>query len=300
MTIKFTGWKGIKTLGDALETDVPYVREALNVDVDDAGKKLSRRQGFGAAFVAGDYHSLWPQRPTPSGLALGVSGTTLRIINPDGSTTIIRSDLTAGLAMDYVEINNQVFYSNGQVLGFVENRAAGVFPAVTKLGGSPMPAGQFLEFYEGRLHSVQGGRDTYSEPWDFGRTMFRKNLIQFPGQTTMFKAVKDGIYVSFGNQTIFLGGRKPSEFTVIPVADYAAIRGTAFKFDASLISSNTPLQGDAVFWWSERGPCVGYPGGQMINFGLTKYIPPEGVAAGAAIMRKTTKGFYQALTILQN
>jgi len=300
MTIKLQAFKGIKDVCDAKETQPPYLREASNVDIDDEGKKVSRRPGFGAAFVAGNYHSLWPQRPTPSGLMLGVTGTTLRIINPGGSTTIIRSDLAPNLTMDYVEVNGQVYYSNGQVLGFVENQADGIFPTISKLGGSRMPAGQIIEFYEERLYTIQGGRATYSEPWDFGRTALRKNILQFPGQITMWKAVKDGIYCSFGTQTVFLQGAQPSQFIIIPVSDYAAVRGTVVKFDASLVSSNTPLQGDAVMWYSDKGPCVGLQGGLMINHGMTKYNSPANLVSGAGIVRKTTKGFYQSLTILQN
>jgi hypothetical protein len=230
---------------------------------------------------------------------LAVTASSLQIINLDGSTTTIRSDLTPGLAMNYVEVAGQVWYSNGQVLGFVENRANGSLPAITKTGGSRMPAGTLIEYYEELLYTIQGGRATYSEPWDFGRTSRSKNFLQFPGQITMWKAVKDGIYCSFAQQTVFLSGRKPSEFIVVPVADYAAIPGTSVKFDASLVSSNTPLQGDAVYWCTEKGPCVGFAGGQMISYGLTKLALVSGVA-GTSVIRKTAKGFHQALTILQN
>ena len=298
MTIKLTTIKGINNNSDALATKPPYVREAENVDLDDEGKVVSRRQGHGDELISGAYHSLWPPRPTPAGLMLGVTGATLRIINPDWSTTIIRSDLNPNL-MDYVDVNGIVYYTNNQVYGFIENLADGTFPTVSKTGGSRMPTGQFIEYYEERMYTIVGGRATYSEPWDFGRTARRKNILQFHGQTTMFQAVKDGIYWSVGGRTVFLSGRKPSEFMVIPIADYAAIRGTAKKFDASLVSSNTPLEGDAVFWYSEKGPCVGYAGGLMINYGLTKLDPIAG-NNGTAIVRKTTKGFYQALTILQN
>ena len=299
MTIKLTTIKGINNNSDALATKPPYVREAENVDLDDEGKVVSRRQGHGDELISGAYHSLWPPRPTPAGLMLGVTGATLRIINPDWSTTIIRSDLNPDLTMDYVDVNGIVYYTNNQVYGFIENRADGTFPAISKTGGSRMPAGQFIEYYEKHLYTVRGGYAKYSAPWDFGRLSLRKSLLRFYGQTTMFQAVKDGIYWSVGKQTVFLQGIRPWEFNVIPVADYAAIRGTARKFDASLVSSNSPLQGDAVFWYSEAGPCIGYAGGLMINYGLTKLNPIAG-NNGTAIVRKTTKGFYQALTILQN
>lgn len=301
MSIKFQKFAGIKDACDAVSTTPPFLREADNVDIDDEGKRISRRNGPGAALVSGNYHSIWSSRAET--VMLGVTGSSLRIIHGDGTTTTIRSDLTANLPMDYVEVNNQIYYSNNQVLGFIdEGLRNGSFPTITKFGASSMPAGEMLEFYEERLYVVKGGYIPYSAPLDFGRTSLRSDFLWFPGNITMFKAVKDGIYCSFGHQTVFLSGRRPKDFTLVPVADYPAIKGTAVKFDASLASSNVPLQGDAVFWYSEKGPCIGFQGGQMLNLALTKYKAPTGISGAAAIRKtaQTENGFFQAVTILQN
>jgi hypothetical protein len=295
MTIKFTGFKGIRNVGDETATPPPFLREAQNVDIDD-NLLLSRRDGK-AAFIAGAYHSLW-SNPSRS-LTLAVTGNSLVIVNPGGTTTTVRSDLTADRPMDYVEVNGQVWYSNGQVLGYVENRADGVIPAVTKIGGSRLPAGDIVEHYEGVLYTVSGGRVRYSEYLDFGRTVLRRNELNFPGRVTLFRAVKDGIYCAFGGETVFLSGRHPREFVVHPVSDYGAVPRTAQAFDASLVSTNTPLQGPALYWMSDRGPCIGYQGGQMINLALTRYNAPAG-NAGSTVIRENRKGFWQALTILEN
>lgn len=296
---KFTGFLGIQDDCDALATKTPKLRQAMNVDVDDQGKIASLRDGFGAAFVAGDYRCLWPQRPTPSGLTLGVTGSTLKIINSGGTTTTVCTDLDPDLDVDFCEVNGRVYYSNGQVYRFIENRVDGVFPTITASSGSAMPAGSILEYYEERMYSIVGNKAFYSAPWDFGRCISRKDFLQFPGLITMFRAVKDGIFCSYSDRTVFLNGRRPMEFSMVPVADYAAIPRTSVKFDASLVSSNTPLQGDAVYWHSEKGPCIGYQGGMMLNFALTKVVPDTG-ETGASIVRKNSKGFYQALTVLQN
>jgi hypothetical protein len=295
MTIKYQGFKGIKNVGDETATLPPFLREAQNVDIDDA-LLLSRRDGH-ASFIAGNYHSMWST--ADKSLTLAVTGSNLVIVNPGATTAVIRTDLMAGLTMDYTEVNGQAWYSNGRDFGFVENRASGVLPTITKIGGSRMPAGDIIEYYEGLLYTVSGGRVRYSEYMDFGRTVLRKNKLNFPGLVTLFRAVNDGIYCAFGNETIFLSGRRPSEFIVKPVADYGAVPRTAEKFDASLVSTSTPLQGPALYWMSDAGPCIGYSGGMMINQALTKYEAPEG-NAGASVIHKNRKGFWQALTILEN
>jgi len=298
--IAFNKYAGIKDVGDVLETLQPFLRQANNVDVNDEGKILSRREGFGPPIISGAYHSLWSNRAET--IMFGVVGDSMAIADPENltiPTRIVRTGLTPNMSMTFCEIDDQIYYSNGQVLGFIENGVDGTFPAITKSGGSRTPPGQILEYYNERLYSVLGGRVAPSAPLDYGRTNLRNDFLWFAGQTTMFKAVADGIYMSYGNTTIFLGGTRPADFIVRQVADYPALAGTAYKFDASLVSSNAPLQGDAVYWESTEGPCVGLAGGQMLNHALTKVVPLTG-SSGASIIRKNRKGFMQALTVLQD
>jgi hypothetical protein len=296
MQIRFDNFAGKKDFGDATSTTAPFLREVKNCDIDDQMKRVSRREGFSAVALAGAYHSLWSNRAET--LAFGVLGNSLLQIHAGPTTTPMRSDLRSGLEMDYVEINNQVYYSNGEVLGFIEGGRNGSFPAIAKFGGSRTYPGQIIEEYNGFLLTALGGRIAYSEHLDFGRSAPRNRFLWLPGFITMMRAVRDGVYVSYGDKTIFLMGEKPSDFSIKEVADYPAIPRTAFKFDASLVSSNMPLQGEAVYWDSTQGPCIGYMGGQMINLALTKVVPTTGVA-GASILRKNRKGFMQALTVIQ-
>jgi hypothetical protein len=298
MGLKITKFAGKKDFGDKTSTKPPYLREMENVDLDDEGQTISRRDGFGAELISSTgYHSLWHNAAQT--LMLGVNGTSLELIDPSvPSTTVIRTGLTSGLRMDYAEINEQIYYSNGQVLGFVDYQMDGTFPTVTKFGSSSMVPGQLLEFLDDRLYTALGDRLAHSESLDFGRAVARTEFHGFPGTITMLKSVADGMYLSYGNSTVFLVGTKPEEFVVKPVADYSAIPYTAFKFDASLVSSNVPLQGDAVFWQSTEGPCIGFQGGQMLNLALTKVVPQTGIT-GASVLRENRKGFMQAVSVIQ-
>lgn len=302
--IEFNKYAGIKDVGDVLSTRQPFLRQATNVDVDDEGKVLSRREGYGAPIIAGNYGSLWSNKAKTIMLGVNYDTGDLVMADPENlsaPTRIIRSGLTtaAGMRMDYCEVDGQIFYSDGQTLGFIEAGMDGAFPAITKTGGSRLPAGRILEHHGQRLYSVLGGRVAPSAPLDYGRASLRKDFLWFSGEITLFRSVPDGIYVSYGTTTIFLQGKRPAEFVIREVADYPALPGTAFKFDASLVSSNVPLQGTAAYWMSTQGPCIGFAGGQMLNLALTKVVPIEGIT-GASILRTNRKGFEQALTILQN
>lgn len=269
--------------------------QATDVDIDDTGI-LSRRAGFGAAVIAQGLHSC--QSFQSNTLTLGVCGTDLVIVNPDRSLEVVRAGLTAGLRMSYAEVNDEVHYTNGQVIGFVKNRADGTFPSISKLYGSRMPAGHMIAHYNGRLYVARGGYVAISEAYDFGRTSPRKDWLWFPGYVTLMAPVVDGMYVAYG-KTAFLAGAGPKAFVHRPIADYDAVPHTAISLNAELIAGEQPMTGSVVWWQSVQGQCLGMAGGQMINLALSReYDAPTGIE-GATCVRTNRKGTVQVLTILR-
>lgn len=294
VTNEVNGGMGINNIGDPLSLGPDYLVSATNVDIGDT-KLKHRREGYGAALLAGNYHSA--KTFFGNTLCLAVTGTSLRIVNPDWSSHIIRNDLTPGLRMSYVEVNDEIHYTNSQVIGFVKNRADGAFPAITKIGGSRMPAGHLIEYHNGVLLVARGGDIFHSMPHDLGRTELRRNFFSFPGRMTLMRSVFGGLFVAYG-KTSFLAGLTPKEFTVRDLTEYDAIPHTDTEFDAADLGGDQPMTGKGIFWESTKGPCIGLPGGIFFNLALNKYTPPAG-ASGASIQRVNRKGFNQFLTILQ-
>lgn len=116
---------------------------ADNVDLDRSGR-ASRRSGY-ASVRAGAAHSLWAS----GALGLFVAGTQLNRLNADYTASLLRSGLTAGMRMSYVEVSDRVYFSNGVETGIIENgvaRSWGLIvppkPAVTATVGN-MPAGTY-------------------------------------------------------------------------------------------------------------------------------------------------------------
>ena len=101
---------------------------ATNVDLDNTGKLLSR--GGYLNKISAAIHSLWAAED----ICLFVTGTNLKRLGTDlTSSTVIRSDLTAGLRMSYFLLNGQVYYSNGEQTGIYGpsgNRTWGIVPPV--------------------------------------------------------------------------------------------------------------------------------------------------------------------------
>ena len=296
--MEFKKFAGIKNAQDRTTLGAPFLWSADNVDCDDEGI-ISRRYGHSAALIAGDYHSGFATKAGT--LMLAVQGANLVIANPvAGTTTVLRSDLTPGLRMSYVEVNNEVYYTNGQVYSYVnlQTGALGTFPAISKTLSQRMPAGHLITHYKGRMYIARGNTLFWSVAMDFGRIELRRSFRQFPGLITMIQAVDDGIWISYG-KTGFIAGNTPKEAILIDAVNYDAVMYSGVSVDAALLSGDEPMKGKAAVWESTQGPCLGLSGGIFINIAQRKYNPPTGTY-GAAIVRKNRKGTYQYLALIHN
>lgn len=295
-TVVFAGFTGIRNAVERTKLRPTDLWAATDIDIDDTGV-LSPREGFGDAVIAQGLHSC--RSFFGNSLSLGVRGSDLVIINPDWSLDVVRSGLTPGLRMSYVEVNDEVHYTNNEVIGFVKNRSDGVFPAITKKYGSRMPAGHMIEYHNGRLYVARGGYIAVSEAYDLGRTSLRKNWLWFPGYVTLMASVSDGMYVAYG-KTAFLSGADPKTMVHRHIADYDAIPHTATSMNAELIAGDQPLSGKAVWWQSTQGQCLGLAGGQVVNVALgQQYDAPVG-DDGVTLLRTNRKGTTQVLTVLRS
>ncbi len=90
------------------------VREAVNVDVSDAGK-LSRRDGY-TRVASGTMHSAWSDDYLPFGLF--VDGDILKAMHDDAAIEVVMTGL-APAPMSYERVNDLVLFTNGVQCGQV-------------------------------------------------------------------------------------------------------------------------------------------------------------------------------------
>lgn len=88
-------------------------RDALNMDLSDTGR-MRRRRGFTRLLAGNSIHSVFGG----STVFLYVSGNDLWINVPDGDQAVLRAGV-GPQHMSYVELNGEVYYSNGSVTGKV-------------------------------------------------------------------------------------------------------------------------------------------------------------------------------------
>ncbi len=280
--VEFENFKGINNVEDAIRLETDELTEASNVDIDNRGR-AKRRSGHTKKYTpSGRLHSLWSN----DRISLFIDGSTLKRLLPDYTATIIRNNVTS-LPMDFVDVNEEVYYSSASVNGYVKNGVDVRFSDPGINYKKVPPPGQHIEYYNGRNYIAQNHTIWITDAFAFGRVDMRKGFISMKDEVTMIKAVDDGIYVSIGDindrsSVVFFGGQGPEDFTYRVVAEYGAIEGTAVKPKSALIGDG--IEGTTVIWASRKGICLGRNGGNFKNLTAARYEVP-GNRYGAGFFR---------------
>ncbi len=271
--IEFSNFRGINNVEDAHNLGNDELVEAPNIDIDNRGK-AKRRNGYTKKLTpSGVLHSMWSNDRR----CLFVDGTTLKQLFTDYTSATIRSNVSA-YPMDYVDVNEDIYYTNASVNGYVKN---GIDTRFTDPGinyKKVPPPGQHIEHYNGRNYIAQNQTIWITDAYALGRVDMRKGFISMKDEVTMIKAVDDGIYVSIGDindrsSIIFLGGSGPEDFIYKVVADYGAIEGTAVKPRSAFLEDG--IDGTTVMWTSRKGICRGANGGNFKNLTASRYEVPN-------------------------
>lgn len=161
----------------------------------------------------------------------------------------------------------------------------------TQFGDAP-PAGNLLEYHDGRIYIGAGNIVWVTEPLRYGLVKRTKGFFMFGGQAvTMIKSVQDGIYIA-ADKTYFLTGIDTPEMENRDVLPYGSI-------DCQPIEVERTTEGVIrVAWWSERGICVGARGGAVTNI-MEDKVAVSKFKRGALLFREHD-GIRQIIACLQD
>jgi hypothetical protein len=307
---QFGPFIGINNVDDPKDIGNQACTEAENVDFDNQGQGVIR-DGYALYAAATAPHSGFGNNA--GDLCLFVEGSALKMLNSDATKTTLRTGLIPNVKMSYCEVNNQVYYSNRTVLGYVENKQAKTLPTFAEILAmvtgreydrmdlilkfrQPMRAGDIIRYYNGRLYTVLGGTITFSDPLAFYRTDRTKNTIQVPGRITMFEPVADGFILCWGDGIWFAQGGEPKDFVFTKKASYNVKANTTVRVEGGLIGDG--IQGEVLKFGTERGICIAGDGGLFQNLTMKKYVMPTGTT-GAALYR-VDNGIGRYIAVIQN
>ncbi len=238
-----------------------------------------------------------------------VNGTILNHLDQLGNITPVKYNLIPNLPVNFCQVNDVTVYSNGIQFGVIENLqdTPPFYPPqmIPNQLGSVIPsyktrmvAGNFMEFYNGRLYALlnnyQGKpcalvcSDTLDTPGWIESMDIRQNIVaEFDGQAAMLCRVDNGLFVGTNIETFFIdladavfeGGMKQQR----TIAPYGVVPGTSQPIPAE--STGLKASGNMQIWTSVRGVCLGGAGGSFINLTENTFSFPPG-QLGTGIVRE--------------
>ena len=291
-SLKWKSFKGLNNRQRQEELKPAELAVARNVDIDDAGR-VTRRDGCDdIATLTGDYHSLWS--PEDESICLAVKGGSLYRIWENDTATLLRANV-GDSTMAYVAVNGTVYYTNGVVIGYIEDGTDKAFtdPGVTfKI--SP-PPGQIIRHFNGRLYIAKGPVLWFTDAMAFGRVDTRTGFKQFPSDIRTIRPVDGGLFISDADETFFMSGPSPDKASLKTVGK-AAITGSDLSIQGRLFSKE--IQGSVAFFTTEDGICMGMSDGTVISMTSSTYKLPS-AKRGAIFVREETDRL-QLVTRLYN
>jgi hypothetical protein len=273
------------------ETYIQELAVAVNVVVDDS-YRLNRRKGQTTTDITSSCHSLFPYRE----VCMAVVGSNLCVLD-DGLNSTPIATVNPDARMSYETVSELVYYCNGHQNGVINLDTMSrsdwekvdedyVGPITSRQFQSPV-VGYMLAYYKGRLYMVTVDQGFpvvwYTEPNSFNWVDFAQNYLPFESRVTMFRPVRDGIFVSTEAEVFFLSGDDPvSGFEHIHISDYPAIEGTDVIVPGSRIGKGD-IPGEVVLWTTEQGVCMGATQGYFNNITDRRIRLPSGFNRGSAV-----------------
>lgn len=173
---------------------------------------------------------------------------------------------------------------NSDTTAGVWQMPAGRTRAVRTLRMGPPPAGHVLGYYKGRVYVAENNYLWYSQPYEFELVHRAMNFLGFSSPVRTFAPVSDGIFIGSDDETIFVQGDDPKDFTRRQVAPYGTVMGSEVTVPEYYFGKGdqpTPIP----VWMSTQGLCAGFNGGDFLNLTGGRYVLPEGVAKGASLLK---------------
>ena len=145
-------------------------------------------------------------------------------------------------------------------------------PTMPKLGApaqfrhmEPMPTGQYLGQWRGRLVVAQGRTLRFSEAMAYHVHDPRHGFVQMPQRITFVAPVDEGLWVGQVDHVVFLRGTAPQELAFERKTSRAPVPGSTVALASDEAGEASGGARAAVAWLSSAGFAMGTPDGGIIE-----------------------------------
>lgn len=140
---------------------------------------------------------------------------------------------------------------------------------------APLPAGDQVAFFNGRLLSASGSILSYSDVYDFGLYNPAKNWIMLPDEIRVVAPCENGVFVGTASAVYWYAGTDIAQAEVFERIRSSSVRGTVFLHP----------NGKAVGWMSADGMLIGTPDGAITSpMRANGFLPPEAEHGNAFVL----------------
>lgn len=131
---------------------------------------------------------------------------------------------------------------------------------------SPMPPGQFIHYWRGRLITTKANVIRFSEPLAYHLHDERSGFILMPQRITFIQPVEGGLWVGQVDHVSFVRGAALDEMVITRKMSGAPIPGSSILIDADAIGGELSGGGSgAALWLARNGYVLGTADGQLVE-----------------------------------
>jgi len=303
--VQMDGWPGgvnNRIRETEKDSDVEFLRQALNVDLTADGHPL-RRRGY-VLSQAGYAHSVSYQN---SLFFVVIDG--LLQVGPKATELTTVATVNKYLRMSYTVHADEVYFSNSVDSGKYTGAGFEAWPGPNQVFEihddegleltdnlyETMPIGQYIASYNGRIWAANRDVLWFSEGMSTHMCRKATNYFMMPGYIWMLMPADGGIYIGTDSNIYFLQGEDPFNMEwsgvyahgVVPFA-YTEVAGEKF----GVPDATVPV------WWTKDGVMsAGLPNGEVRQLTRDRLAVPE-YGFGALSIRER-EGISQVVSSLQ-
>jgi hypothetical protein len=189
--------------------------------------------------------------------------------------------------------------ANGSQLRYVRDLAVGMTtasvgvhtpgkPLATQFC-EPLPAGQIVRIYRGRMYVIRNRVLYWSEAMNYGQGVLAANYLSFNENGTLLEGVHSdtaaGMFAAFGKRTYFFTGSEPKQWQKAIAHPHGAVLGSSTLADGQALEQES--SGDIPYWLDDSGQFViGTPDGRVRPLHAERFVGPVNVESAASVFRE--------------
>lgn len=132
-------------------------------------------------------------------------------------------------------------------------------------GLDPIPPGEIIRQWKGRLLSVRANTLYFSEPFRYGVCSRRYGFMRFPTAIRFLEPVDGGIFVGQSDGVLFVSGTEPKSMQVQKTESATPIARSSMILKSTSLYPMEGVSGELACWLSEKGYVLGLSNGQILS-----------------------------------